>query len=271
MVGGWQVTGLGSLASTYFALPSGLFPTGTPVKIYGYQYPIQNCTSGACYPGYLWWNGYIPAYLINSHDASGKPNGYEGIPPNYQPAVRPLWSWPATIPSSSDPLRNFYGGNTVWVPISNGTVQRTTWAGLPPLRNQYYPSVRQWGSPQGVKGVLAGIRQAMDAQLPAAAAQATQAALAQIRTAMDKQAVTLTDGVTTALKTSLTAAILRVYFWGIFVVVAGLLVTFFLPEIALRKTVGHPAPAEGVPPSGVETEGSMAGNVAPATPASPER
>jgi EmrB/QacA subfamily drug resistance transporter len=125
------------------------------------------------------------------------------------------------------------------------------------------------GSPQGVKGILAGIRQAMDAQLPAITAQATQAALGQIRTAMDRQAATLTDDVTTALKKSLTEAILRVYFWGIFVVVAGLLVTAFLPEIALRKTVGHAAPAEGVPSSDVE--GSMAGSVAPATPASPEK
>jgi hypothetical protein len=128
------------------------------------------------------------------------------------------------------------------------------------------------GSPQGVKQILAAIRQGMDAQLPAITAQATQAALAQIRTAMDRQAVTLTDGVTTALKKSLTEAILRVYFWGIFVVIAGLLVTVFLPEIALRKTIGHAAPVEGVPPSGAESvEGSMAANVAPAVPASAEK
>jgi EmrB/QacA subfamily drug resistance transporter len=125
------------------------------------------------------------------------------------------------------------------------------------------------GSAQGVTGILAGIRQGMDAQLPAIIAQATQAALAQIRTAMDKQAVTLTNGVTTALKKSLTEAILRVYFWGIFVVVAGFIVTAFLPEIALRKTHGHaPAPVEGLPAADA---GSMAGNVAPSTPASPEK
>jgi len=51
-----------------------------PVELYGYKYPIQNCTSGTCYPGYLYWNGYIPANLINSHNAAGQPNGYEGIP-----------------------------------------------------------------------------------------------------------------------------------------------------------------------------------------------
>jgi hypothetical protein len=129
-------------------------------------------------------------------------------------------------------------------------------------------------SAQGVKGILAGIRQAMDAQLPAITAQATQAALAQIKAAFDAQAVTLTDGVTTALKKSLTEAILRVYFWGIFVVVAGFIVTAFLPEIALRTSAAHgPAAAEGMPPAavGVSPAGSMAGNVAPAGPASPEK
>ena len=98
---GWQVAGIGSLGSTYTTLPTsgGMFPTGTPIQSYGYKYPIQNCTSGTCYPGYLWWNGYIPANQINSVDANGKPNGYMGIPSDYKPAVAPLWPWPASRPS----------------------------------------------------------------------------------------------------------------------------------------------------------------------------
>ena len=84
------MAGLGSLASTYFTLPTDEFPTGAPIQVYGYKYPIQNCTSGTCFPAYLWYNGYIPANRINSVDANGKPNGYEGIPANYKPAVAPL-------------------------------------------------------------------------------------------------------------------------------------------------------------------------------------
>jgi len=144
-VGGWQIAGMGSLASTYFTLPAGLFPTGNKIETYGYKYPIQNCTSGVCYPGYLWWNGYIPANQINSvNPTTGKPNGYMGIPADYKPAVEPLLPWPAN-PSSSDPMRPYYGTNTVWVPLQNGTLQRTNWSGLEPLRNQYMPGVRQWG------------------------------------------------------------------------------------------------------------------------------
>jgi hypothetical protein len=112
--------------------------------MYGYKYPIENCTSGKCYPGYLWWNGYIPANLINSKDpVTGQPNGYMGIPADYKPAVQPIWPWPAS-PNRSDPMYGFYGTNTMWVKLTNGSVQRTTWAGLQPLRNQFLPSVRQW-------------------------------------------------------------------------------------------------------------------------------
>jgi len=42
-------------------------------------------------------------------------------------------------------VSSFWSSNTVWVPLSNGTVQRTTWAGLAPLQHQYMPSVLQWG------------------------------------------------------------------------------------------------------------------------------
>jgi hypothetical protein len=140
---------MGSLASTYFALPSGLFPTGNPIEMYGYDYPIEDCTSGTCYPGYLWYNGYIPAYRINSTDpVTGKPNGYMGIPANYKPAVEPLLPYPADYLSrnaASDPMYGFYGGNTVWVTLNDGTQERIAWGGLPPLRQQYLPSTRQWG------------------------------------------------------------------------------------------------------------------------------
>jgi hypothetical protein len=155
LVGGWQVAGMGSLASTYLTLPATMFSTGNKLEVYGYKYPIEDCTSGKCYPGYLWYNGYIPAYRINSKDpTTGKPNGYMGVPADYKPAVAPLWPYPADYNPSAPcagrtgldaTVCSYYGGNTSWVQLNNGTTQRTTWAGLQPLRQQYIPSVRQWG------------------------------------------------------------------------------------------------------------------------------
>jgi hypothetical protein len=148
VVGGWQVAGLGSLRSTYFTLPTGDFPTGEPIHLYGYQYPIQNCTSGTCFPAYFWYNGYIPSNRINSVDSKGNPNGYEGIPASYKPAVAPLIPYGTTALPPNAPegtnVSSFWNSNMVWVPLANGTAQRTSWAGLAPLQHQYLPGVRQW-------------------------------------------------------------------------------------------------------------------------------
>lgn len=150
LIGGWQIAGMGQLRSTYFSLPTGYFPTGEQIETYGYKYPIQDCRSGGCRPGYLWWNSYIPANQINSVDAQGRPNGVMGVPANYKPAAAPLIPWgttalPAHAPANTN-LSQFWDSNTVWVPLNNGNIQRTTYNdGLHPWRQQYFPSVRQWG------------------------------------------------------------------------------------------------------------------------------
>jgi hypothetical protein len=111
-----------------------------------------NATSPTCYPGYLWYNGYIPAYRINSKNANGVPNGYMGIPADYKPAFQPLWPAPADYRSRSsatDPLYSWYDSNTLWLPIKDNSgrdiIQRIGWSGLDPNRMQYFPSTRQWG------------------------------------------------------------------------------------------------------------------------------
>jgi hypothetical protein len=160
-IGGWQLAAVGSLRSTYFSLPTSNWNfTGEPIHQYGYQYPIQNCTSGVCAPGYLWWNGYIPANQINSHDANGKPNGYEGIPANYKPAVTPLIPWgstamPANAPAGTN-VATYWDTNTVWIPLKNGTVVRTTYnPTLNPFQNQWVPGVRQWSQDASLFKVIA--------------------------------------------------------------------------------------------------------------------
>jgi hypothetical protein len=159
LVGGWQIAGMGSLASSWGNFPTGQFPTGNKFEFYGYKYPVQDCTGtpntatvATCYPGYLWHNGYIPAYRINSKNANGVPNGYMGVPDSYKPAYQPLWPYPADYLSRSaatDPLYSWYGSNTLWLPIKNAAgqdiIQRIGWSGLDPLRQQYFPSTRQWG------------------------------------------------------------------------------------------------------------------------------
>ncbi|MBI3280281.1 MAG: TonB-dependent receptor [Acidobacteria bacterium] len=140
LVGGWQLAGQGSANSRWWSLPTSnwAFPDG--LEFYGTKYPIKDCRSGVCYDGYLYYNGYIPAHLIN------KPNGIMGIPDNYRPSHTPLIPMPAEGPGSGDPaLRPFYDSNTVWVPLKNGTLQRTSFnTGLHPWRNQYFQGLYSW-------------------------------------------------------------------------------------------------------------------------------
>jgi hypothetical protein len=155
IIGGWQIAGTGLLVSRYWTLPStqnatnSFYPNGNSIEIYGYKYPVEDCTSGVCYPGYLWWNGYIPTNRINSRDANGKPNGIMGVPDNYKPAAQPLIPWgstqlPANAPANTN-LQQFWDTNNVWLPLNNGTVQRVTFNdGLHPWRNQFFPAPLQW-------------------------------------------------------------------------------------------------------------------------------
>jgi hypothetical protein len=77
---------------------------------------------------YLWYNGYIPANLIN------KPNGIMGIPANYVPVETPLYPTPASGGTNPN-----YETNNVFITLKNGSVvqtQRVQSAGLnQPLAN----------------------------------------------------------------------------------------------------------------------------------------
>jgi len=97
VIGGWQLAGSGTVRSNYFTMPTDVYSTGAPIEVYGKKYPIEDCRSGTCFPGYLWWNGYIPANQINSHDAQGRPNGVMGVPANYKPAAAPLIAPPVVM------------------------------------------------------------------------------------------------------------------------------------------------------------------------------
>ena len=127
LIGGWQVAGSGTAQSRWFTLPTGNWGTlGTP-QIYGTQYPITDCRSGQCFPGYLYYNGYIPANRIN---VAG---GVMGVPSNYAPSSQPINPAPAT--GTVDP--NFNDTNNVYVTLKDGTKQLVAYdTGLHPWRNQ---------------------------------------------------------------------------------------------------------------------------------------
>jgi hypothetical protein len=149
LIGGWQVAGTGNLRTNYFALPTGIYPSGDRIELYKDKYRVEDCRSGVCFPGYLWWNGYIPANQINSVDRNGRPNGVMGVPTDYKPAGKPLIPWGATtapnMPAGTA-LSGFWDTNNVWLPLNNGPVQRVTFAdNMHPWTNQFFRGPNQWG------------------------------------------------------------------------------------------------------------------------------
>ncbi|MBI4873307.1 MAG: carboxypeptidase regulatory-like domain-containing protein [Acidobacteria bacterium] len=143
IAGGWQISGYGTWATSWYSLPADMFPTGAKLETYGTKYPIQDCRSGRCLSGFLWYNGYINPAQINSVDAKGNPSGIMGVPANYRPAFQNLIPFPSA-PVPGDPNAPYYGTNTVFVPLKDGTVYRGAWGGLGPLRNQYVESRGLW-------------------------------------------------------------------------------------------------------------------------------
>jgi hypothetical protein len=131
IIGGWQVAGYGTTSSRYWSLPTTNWgPTGD-IEFYGTKYKITDCRGGTCFPGYLYYNGYIPANRINNA------TGVMGIPQDYHPSMQPI----NPILASgivADP--NFNDNNNVLVPLKNGQNQLVAYdTGLHPWRNQVMP------------------------------------------------------------------------------------------------------------------------------------
>jgi hypothetical protein len=151
MIGGWTLTGSGTLVSTWFALDSADWGfTGEPVHVYGTKYPILDCTQTPasartpqdvrCYQGYYYWNGYISSNRINSVNQYGMPNGIEGLPDSVKPAVTPLIPYGMPGAASGD-----YDTNRTYITLSNGTRQQVNYdTGLNPFRNQYRIGPFNW-------------------------------------------------------------------------------------------------------------------------------
>lgn len=136
VVGGWQISGLGTWTTTWWSLQSSQFPTGAKLQVYGHQYRVQDCRSGACLSAFLYSNaGWINPAQINSHDAGGNCNGICGVPSGYQSYSAPL---------VTDPASPYFGTNTVTVPLSNGANYIGSWGGINPLINQYFESPGLW-------------------------------------------------------------------------------------------------------------------------------
>lgn len=109
VLGGFQIAGDFQIISQIFHAPSGSWGTINPLHVYKHKYPIQDCRSGVCYKGYLWFNGFIPS-TQSTNCTSG--NCVTGLPGNYAPVQQPI---------DVDPTSPYYLSDTVAVTLSDGS------------------------------------------------------------------------------------------------------------------------------------------------------
>jgi len=98
-------------------------------------------------------------------------------------------------------------------------------------------------SPEATEAFLGQLRTQFDQRAQTLGQQATEAALADIRAQLQRQADEVTAQVTRTVRVAFTEAITRIYFYVIFIVAAGIVVTLFVPELELRTTNAPPTPA----------------------------
>jgi hypothetical protein len=136
LVGGWQIAGYGSSNSRWFSLPSGNWGPVGKLDVYGKQ-PIEDCRGGACFAGYMYYNGYLPATVVANSSGSCIASAtacVKGVPSGYAPVVNNIN--PAVANGTID--ANFNNTNNVNVRLKDGTSQLVAYdTGLNPLRNQF--------------------------------------------------------------------------------------------------------------------------------------
>ena len=93
------------------------------------------------------------------------------------------------------------------------------------------------------EGVLERLRTQLGAATAAGAPQNDDELLTGYKAQLDGLSTTVATQVGDAIRQSFTAAVTRIFFYSLFVIVAGWLITFFIPELPLRKTFDNPAPA----------------------------
>ncbi len=154
LVGGWKLSGTGTLVSSWFSLPTTNWGAFTNFEVYNKTYPILDCRNTPataktaaderCYPGYLYFNGYISNRYIDSRNAYGMRNGVFGLPGDYHAAEYPINPWPKGG-QTTDANASLYDTNNVNMKLKDGsTAQVAVDTGLHPWRQQYRLGPFNW-------------------------------------------------------------------------------------------------------------------------------
>jgi len=136
LIGGWRLSGTGTLVSTWYAMPTTNWGEQTKFETYGNSKKVLDCRATPatssnladerCIEGYLWFNGYISERFIDSRNDFGLRNGVFGLPADYKPAQKPIIPWPKNG-KPTDANNADYDTNVVYLPLLTGGVVRVNY------------------------------------------------------------------------------------------------------------------------------------------------
>lgn len=130
LVGGYQLAGAGNIATQDFPLTAVTNNSAlslnwgpiSPIHVYKHAKPITDCTSGVCYKGYYWFNGYIPP--SQNANAGCVTNCYYGLPTGVQPYAQPIDTNYNPTTAGGKAQDTYYNTNTVQINLTNGKTDR---------------------------------------------------------------------------------------------------------------------------------------------------
>lgn len=125
LVGGYQIAGSGSIQSQSFTVTSTNWGPTSKLHVYKHKIKVNDCTSGSCYPEYLWFNGYIaPTAQAGNVCSAGLSTVISGLPSDYTPYQTPSdqgCSAPQVVKGVLQTVTDkYYGANEVNMTLANG-------------------------------------------------------------------------------------------------------------------------------------------------------
>jgi hypothetical protein len=134
LIGGYQIAYNGSAWLNWMSVNAGNWgganPQGTgskgKVEVYKHKYKVTDCSSGVCYPGYLWYNGFISPVLLNNPCTGA--SAISGVPASYTPYQTPINMDPGGYTCTNGTFKannSHYLDNQVPVKLADGTAPYT--------------------------------------------------------------------------------------------------------------------------------------------------
>jgi hypothetical protein len=126
LVGGYQLAGTGNVHNQNFQPSATNWGPTSPIHRYKHKLPVTDCTSGTCYPEYMWFNGYVAptqnassGYCTTAYGAKVSSSGVleciYGLPTNYQAYQTPINTVPELNGNAASGDGTNYNTNNVVV------------------------------------------------------------------------------------------------------------------------------------------------------------